>query len=813
MQGALPASLPARAAYCERVSSSDAAALPLGTARWELARPATSECTYAVSLTSLQRSTCNGSTQCRSPSVFVAYAWQYSDLTMGAAGLCCRVLHIESLRLLCATTRRSSCGPRQRLVALRVRPACRVASTASDSSRLTLLRAACTARGVDALIVPANDPHLAEYPPLSYHRRAWLTGFNGSAGFAAVTQDAAALWTDGRYTLQADLELNPRDAWELHREGTHATNPTTLAQWLAQQAERGCDGKADFIVGVDPSLHSHKELEQLKADLADARQDGDGAKRIIVAPLQAPNLIDALWEDRPPLDTPQLRVHSVHAGKSIVQKLQELGVAIRSAGACALVVSELDEVAYLCNVRCWGQIPNCPTSHAYVLVTCMGTASEDEMTVKATLFIRPEQLSTDVLEHLAAGGVQTQDYGEFASALGSLSRSLSHSGGVLLDPARSNAAIYGGVVDNGACVKPCSPSPLALAKACKNHDELAGMRACHAVDGAALVRLFAWLEEQLQTGVRVEEVDVVEAVADFRRRSGGASYLGESFHPISGSGPNGAIVHYRANRAAASHRCLVPEEPFLFDSGGQYLEGTTDVTRTFHFGEPTAHHRQMYSRVLQGHIALDTAQFPVGTPAFVLDAFARRPLWDCRRDYAHGTGHGVGAALHVHEGPAAIAQRWDNTQPLRPGMVVSCEPGYYEPGEAGGFGIRIENLLVVVDSSPVDQEPERCLNVPGVSVPLAATQAPPAGAPFLKFERLTYVPIQTNMLLTPPDESCNESTYRTLLTESERCWLDDYHAEVWGTLAPQLQHPDDRAALEWLRKACAPLPECAQVPL
>ena len=269
-------------------------------------------------------------------------------------------------------------------------------------------------------------------------------------------------------------------------------------------------------------------------------------------------------------------------------------------------------------------------------------------------------------------------------------------------------------------------------------------------------------------------------------------------------------MHYRANRAAANHRCLVREEPFLFDSGGQYLEGTTDVTRTFHFGEPTAHHRQMYSRVLQGHIALDTAQFPVGTPAFVLDAFARRPLWDCGRDYAHGTGHGVGAALHVHEGPAAIAQRWENTQPLRPGMVVSCEPGYYEPGEADGFGIRIENLLVVVDATPVGHS-DRCLNVHDASV--SATSAAPAGARFLKFERLTFVPIQTNMLLTPPDQSCNESAYRTLLTESERRWLDDYHAEVWGVLAPQLQLPDDRAALEWLRKACAPLPDCVQVQL
>eukprot|EP01043_Picozoa_sp_COSAG02_P010798 COSAG02_NODE_388_length_23287_cov_109.067017_4_plen_725_part_00 len=689
----------------------------------------------------------------------------------------------------------------------------RVLSTSlADGGRLTQLRTACAARGVDALIVPASDPHLAEYPPLPYHRRAWLTGFSGSAGFAVVTQDAAALWTDGRYTLQADLQLKPRDAWELHCERAVGPNSSpTLAQWLAERAERCCTSSDEgkFIVGVDPRLHSQKELEKLRTDLAEPRLDGDeSAPTIVVVPLHPPNVVDTLWEHRPPLDTPPLRVHTAYAGQSVAHKLQRMGVAIRSAGASTLVVSEIDEVAYLCNIRCWGQILNCPTSHAYMLVTCMDRPDGDSIAVEATLFIRPEQVSIDVLEHLAASGVNTEDYCSFESALRSLARSLSSGGegGVMLDPGRSNAAIHTAVVENGGCVVPCSPSPLAIAKACKNCDEIAGMQACHAVDGAALVRLFAWVEEQVQVGNRITEVDVVEAAAGFRRRFGGDSYLGESFHAISGAGPNGAIVHYRANRDAANHRCLQQDEPFLFDSGGQYLEGTTDVTRSFHWGDPTARYREMYSRVLQGHIALDTAVFPVGTPGFALDALARRPLWDCGLDYAHGTGHGVGAALHVHEGPVAIAQRWENTQPLLPGMVVSCEPGYYESGEVEGFGIRIENLLVVVEAKAVEQR-QWCGQ--GASTePSEPTKTSPS---YLKFERLTFVPIQTNMLLAPPDKSRNETAYRTFLSDSERRWLDDYHAEVWELLSPQLQHPDDSAALEWLRKACAPLPACVQV--
>lgn len=698
-------------------------------------------------------------------------------------------------------------GVRQHLLALRMRPFWRGASTVSSHGRrLAQLRAACAVRGVDALIVPASDPHLAEYPPLSYHRRAWLTGFQGSAGFAAVTQDAAALWTDGRYLLQAESQLHPRDAWELYREGgLEPESSPSLAQWLAEQAGRVGDSDSDFRVGIDPELHSQKEIEKLKGELAKPSPRGCAA-RVVVDLLEAPNLIDSLWEDRPPLDMPPLRIHTIHAGQSIAQKLQHLDVAMRAAGACALVVSELDEVAYLCNIRCWGQIPNCPTAHAYALVTCAADASECDRTAEATLFIRSEQLGDDVREHLAAGGVRTEDYDKFMSALGSLSQSLSTSGpGVLLELARSNAAIHATVVENGGRVVPCSPSPLALAKACKNNDELAGMRQCHAVDGAALVRLFAWLDEQVQTDTRVDEVDVVDAAHEFRRRFGGGSYLGPSFHAISGAGSNGAIVHYRADRSTGNHRHVGQHEPFLFDSGGQYLEGTTDVTRTFHWGEPTAHQREMYSRVLQGHIALDTTVFPVGMPGFALDAFARRPLWDCRLDYAHGTGHGVGAALHVHEGPAAIAQRWENTQPLLPGMVVSCEPGYYEPGdpgEVGGFGIRIENLLVVVQADEDEQQQDRCLSSGGIAA---------AQPSFLKFERLTFVPIQTNMLLVPPDESRNETAYRTLLTASEQRWLDDYHAQVWDVLSPHLQSPDDTTVLEWLRDACAPLPECVQV--
>jgi Xaa-Pro aminopeptidase len=708
------------------------------------------------------------------------------------------------------------------------------AAAEAPGRRLEQLRAACAARGVDALIVPPSDPHLAEYPPLSHHRRAWLTGFRGSAGTAAVTQHAAALWTDGRYFLQADLQLQPREAWELQREGVLEPPTPTLAQWLVKQAAQH-GSEAEFVVGFDPELHSQTEVEQLEADLADATA-------LTLLPLPKPNLVDDLWQGRPPLDLPPLRVHAA-AGQGIAEKLQQLGAEMRAAGARALVVSELDEVAWLCNVRCWGQIPNCPTGHSYVLVTTHCSAEEEPSAPTATLFVRSEQLDATVIEHLAESGVQTQAYDEFGSSLRVLAGSLAAEGaggGVMMDPARCNAAVHAAVVEGGGSVVPCSPSPLALAKACKNDTELAGMRSCHATDGASLVRLFAWLEARVAAGEHVGEADVVAKADQLRGQHGHGRYLGESFNAISGAGPNGAIVHYRADRTAANHGCVGTDAPFLFDSGGQYLDGTTDVTRTFHFGTPTAHQREMYSRVLQGHIAVDTAIFPVNTPGFVLDGFARRPLWDCGLVYAHGTGHGVGAALHVHEGPANIAARWGNTQALLKGMVMSNEPGYYETGE---FGIRLENLLVVVEATTELDEQRRQRLTHGTSAGRRLSEATAAEdeddegsatwqqhGEFLRFERLTLLPIQTSMLLTPPtpplDESDSDSDsdcqappssqtrpglHRTLLTERERRWLDDYHQDVWIALSPQLQEPGDSAALEWLRQACAPLPECEYV--
>ena len=298
----------------------------------------------------------------------------------------------------------------------------------------------------------------------------------------------------------------------------------------------------------------------------------------------------------------------------------------------------------------------------------------------------------------------------------------------------------------------------------------------------------------MAAGDEVGEAEVAAAVSDFRRR-GDDGYLGESFDAIAGAGANGAIVHYKAVAGSESHRTLDTSAPFLLDSGGQYLEGTTDVTRTVHFGTPTAHQREAFCRVLQGHIALDTCVWPADTPGFVLDAFARQPLWRLGLSYGHGTGHGVGACLNVHEGPASISARFENTQPLLPGMVMSNEPGYYEEGDEG-FGIRIENLVVVVEAVEVEARRKKRLS--------HAPAAEQSHGCFLQFERLTMVPIQKSLVVAP----LAEGGHGTVLLPAERDWLDTYHRQVWAAVSPRLQGEGDGAALAWLEAACAPLPPC-----
>lgn len=603
------------------------------------------------------------------------------------------------------------------------------------AARLKALRAMMGELGVDALLVPTDDPHLSEYVPDCFARREFISGFTGSAGTAVVPLvGPARLWTDGRYFLQARQQLT--SLWELMRMGVDDT--PTLEAWLASNLRKG------QVVGIDPSVHSASFALELRRTLEE---------RGIELQCLSESAVDAVWGDaRPAFPMSSARLHPEEfAGKSAAQKLSIVRAALGMEGADALVVSELDEVAYLFNLR-GADVPRTPVLLSYAVV------EKDA----ATLFVDAAKVPSEVRAELAAAGVAVRPYTDALAAMAELSANRAR---VWADPARTNFAIFSALGDAAQLRR---ASPLSELKAMKNEVELEGMRAAHRRDGAALALAFAHLEAAVRGGRRVTEVDVDTEVT--RRRAAQWGYVDNSFDTIAGYGPNGASIHYRAEPASCAE--VGTEAMLLVDSGGQYLDGTTDVTRTMHFGAPSAHERACFTRVLKGHIALATAVFPERLPGFVVDAFARRPLWAAGMDYRHGTGHGVGAALAVHEGPQRIAQVFSNLAPIRVGMVVSNEPGYYEEG---GFGIRIENLLVVVERE------------------LASPR--PAGKVFVGFEPLTLVPIQRELI----DAS--------LLDREEVAFLDGYHARVREEILPRLEGGGQEleAARAWLRRNTAPL--------
>jgi len=652
--------------------------------------------------------------------------------------------------------------------------------------------------GVDALVIPSDDPHLSEYVASCFERRAFVSGFTGSAGAAVVfaddldnpSEDGAAcgglVWTDGRYHLQAEKELGP--GWGLMKSG----NPGVpeVAEYLASHVAGG------GTVGVDPSCHSAASCEALRRALAakgvaltfttaaaavendDGHGGGEDGHAAGEASLGS-NWVDEVWgSERPPLPVAPLRVHSLDvAGKTPQDKLQELRQAVKQAGADATMVASLDEVAWLLNLR--GADVECnPVFLSYVLV---GPET-------ATLFVDPAKVTQDVARHLAANGVEVLPY---ESASEGMREAVEVRGWrVLGDPNRLNAEMWSLVPAPMQIVVPPPPgaapgqkgnSPLAEAKSVKNACELAGMEAAHVRDGAAVACFFAWLFETVHSPERataslLDEVDIDETVTQFRKELSPRHFVGLSFPTIAGADGHGAIVHYRASREDPENfpvGHVGPDTMLLLDSGAQYLDGTTDVTRTIHLGDPTPLQREAFTRVLKGHIGVDSCTFPEGTPGFVLDVLARKSLWEAGMDYAHGTGHGVGAGLNVHEGPMGIAPRYANLNTLKPGMVISNEPGFYHtpPHNEKGFGIRIENLLQIVAAEPK-----------GPVAPLKK---------FLKFKRLTQIPIQRALI----DIS--------LLTPSEVAWIDAYHEEVSGNVAPLLA--DRPSVLKWLDEWTRPL--------
>lgn len=593
---------------------------------------------------------------------------------------------------------------------------------AAGPDRLTRLRARLAAEGLDGFLVPRADEHQGEYVPKAAERLAWLTGFTGSAGTCVVLGDEAAVFVDGRYTLQVREQTDGRAYERCHLVDTPPS------KWLAARLKPG------MRLGYDPMLHTVAQVRRLEKVCAEA-----GAALVAVAE----NPVDAVWTDRPAPPVGAVRLQPADfAGPSAAEKIARLEAALEKAGADAAVLTQPDSIAWLLNVR-GSDVAHNPVPLAFAILR-RGAPPQ--------LFIDGRKLSNAVRAAVA----DVAEIGEPAGLLPALEALGGRTARVLVDPDLTADAIArrisaaGGVLVEGQ-------DPVLLPKAVKNAAEIAGTRRAHLRDGAAVTRFLCWLERTAPAG-GLDEITVAEALERFRSETGALRDI--SFDTISGAGAHAALPHYRVTRA--SNAPLKTGEIYLIDSGGQYEDGTTDITRTVIVGEPTAEMRDRFTRVLAGMIAISTARFPVGTSGAQLDPFARIALWKAGLDFDHGTGHGVGVYLSVHEGPQRISKL--GTTPLEAGMILSNEPGYYKAGE---YGIRIENLILVTPAEPVEGG-ER---------------------PMHGFETLTYAPIDRR-LIEP-----------SLLSPSDRVWLDGYHGEVMRRIGPLL----DEETRAWLAGATAPL--------
>ena len=595
----------------------------------------------------------------------------------------------------------------------------------SYADRLKALREQLKANQLDGFVVPLTDEHMSEYVGSYAQRLAWLTGFEGSAGSAVVLPEEAAIFVDGRYTLQVRQQVSPTE-WSYQ-----SVPETSTTQWLEEHAPEG--GR----IGYDPWLHTREWVKKAKESLASRGAELVGVDR---------NPIDEIWKDRPEASKAHLVVQSdQYAGKSAAEKRTEIGDWLAKHHADAAVLSALDSIAWAFNIR--GQdVTHTPVALAYALVHADGTAD---------LFVAGEKIGPEVRQHLG-NGVRLHERAAFESALSELKGKT-----VVVDPERAVAAIFEALDKASAKILPLR-DPTILPKAIKNPAEIAGQKAAQTRDGAAIARFLHWIDEEASKG-DVDELKASDHLEALRRENQELRDL--SFDSISGAGPNGAIVHYRSSEK--TNRKLEEGTLYLIDSGGQYVDGTTDITRTVPIGEPTDEMRDRFTRVLKGHIAIATAVFPKGTRGSQLDSFARRPLWEAGLDYAHGTGHGVGSFLAVHEGPQRISPvgsaQSGGDEPLQAGMIISNEPGYYKTGE---YGIRIENLVLVVEREIEGAEKE-----------------------MLGFETLTFAPIDRRLIDVQ------------MLEPEELVWLNCYHAHVLAKIGPKLSGED----LDWLQRACAPI--------
>ena len=595
----------------------------------------------------------------------------------------------------------------------------------SYADRLAALREQLKSEKLDGFVVPLTDDHMSEYVGSYAQRLAWLTGFQGSAGSAVVLPEEAAIFVDGRYTLQVRQQVSA-DQWSYQ-----SVPETSVTDWLKDHAAKGAR------IGYDPWLHTRDWVKKAKEALSSR-----GAELVPVRE----NPIDKIWRDRPEASKAKLVVQpDQYAGRGAAEKRTDIAEWLEKHDADAAVLSALDSIAWAFNVR--GQdVTHTPVALAYAIVNADGTAD---------LFVAGEKVGPDVRQHLG-NGVRLHERYEFENALAKLGGKA-----VAVDPERAVSAIFDALDKAGAKILPLR-DPVVLPKALKNPVEIAGQKAAQTRDGAVIARFLHWIDEEAPAG-GVDELIASDKLEALRRENPELRDL--SFDSISGAGPNGAIVHYKSSEK--TNRKLETGTLYLIDSGGQYVDGTTDITRTVPIGEPTDEMRDRFTRVLKGHIAVATAVFPRGTRGTQLDSFARRPLWDAGLDYAHGTGHGVGSFLAVHEGPQRIApvtsSQSGGDEPLQAGMIISNEPGYYKTGE---YGIRIENLVLVVERQIAGAEKE-----------------------MLGFETLTFAPIDRRLIV------------KAMLSPQEIDWLNAYHAQVAEKIGPDLKGGDR----EWLDEACAPI--------
>lgn len=582
--------------------------------------------------------------------------------------------------------------------------------------RLSDLRKVMKQQEINACIIPAADPHLSEYIASHWKIREWISGFTGSAGTVVVTETRAGLWTDSRYFLQAGGELFGSGI-KLFKTGLPET--PSITDWLASELKSGMQ------VGLDGNMFSLVEAERIIGSM--------NKKGIIVNTEFDP--FSEIWKDRPDLPDNPLIVYPVkYAGESVTEKISKIRKQLSDVDANCLLLTALDEIAWTFNLR-GSDVEANPVAISF------GFISDEEVRI----FVASQKLTGEVRDYLSSQDIQISDYNDIKNYLSSADKKCR----ILIDRNKVNAALFGAVPVH--CTPVFEASPVALLKSIKNNIEIDGFRSAMVKDGVALVQFFYWLERSIGKE-KITEMDIADRLIEFRSRQD--LYVGESFATIAGFGEHGAIVHYKANEETNTE--ITPNGFLLIDSGAQYFDGTTDITRTISLSELSAQQKKDFTLVMKGHIAIATCKFPQGTRGAQIDVLARKALWDNGLNYLHGTGHGIGHFLNVHEGPQNIRTE-ENPTVLQPGMVISNEPGVYRTGE---YGIRCENLILVREAETT------------------------SFGKFYEFETLTFYPFDMRAIDA------------TLFTSGEINWINEYHADVYSKLSPHLSKEEK----EWLKE-------------